>query len=53
VTTKAWWNSTVSFSYTLPKEFCGTETQFFKQAGLKNTTVVMEKNGKILSEKTF
>lgn len=53
VTTPTGGSSSLKFSYTLPKNFCGTETQFVKQAGLKNITVTVEKNGKILSEKTF
>lgn len=53
VTTKPWSSSAVSFSYTLPKELCGSETRFVKQAGLKNTKVIIEKDGKIVSEKVF
>ncbi|MEI6710961.1 MAG: hypothetical protein WCK88_01605 [bacterium] len=53
ITTPTGGSSLLKFSYTLPKNLCGTETQFFKQAGLKNITVTVEKNGEILSEKTF
>jgi hypothetical protein len=53
VTTPTSGNSVVSFSYTLPKNLCGTETEFVKQAGLKNLTVTVEKNGNTVSEKIF
>lgn len=53
ITTPTSGSSSLKFFYTLPKNLCGTETQFVKQAGLKNITVHVEKNGKILSEKIF
>jgi|GEM_PF-4555438 len=53
ITTPTSGSSSLKFGYTLPKNLCGTETQFIKQAGLKNLTVTIEKKGKILSEKTF
>lgn len=53
ITTPPGGSSVLQFSYSLPKNLCGTETHFIKQAGLKNLTVKIEKNGTILSEKTF
>lgn len=53
ITTKTGGNSTLKFQYTLPKNLCGTQTKFFKQAGLKNTIFRVEKENKILSEQVF
>ena len=53
ITTKTGGKSTLKFEYSLPKNLCGTQTKFFKQAGLKNTIFRVEKESKILSEKIF
>lgn len=53
ITTPTGDSSSLTFSYLLPKSLCQTKTHFYKQAGLKNLTVIEKKNGSLVSQKNF
>ncbi len=53
VTTSPGDSSALTFTYRLPKSLCDTKTHFYKQAGLKNLTVIEKNNGTLVSQKHF
>ncbi len=53
ITTRTGGSSSLTFTYRVPQHLCNTETQFFKQAGLKNLTVIHKQRGIITLQKNF
>lgn len=46
-------SSTLKFQYTVPENLCNTDTHFYKQAGLKNLTVIAKNENSVISQKKY
>ncbi len=52
-TTKPGTVSTLTISYRLTGEYCTDKTEFFKQPGLRNTRILIKKNGQTFYQKFY